>query len=606
VTAPAFLGVERSLSGRRWLARGENSRVAEALAQRLALPEVVARLLAARGVTTETAARFLNPALRDWLPDPSRLKDMDRAVARLVRAIEGGERIAVFGDYDVDGATSAALLQRFFAAVGTSIRVYVPDRLTEGYGPNGPALKKLRDEGIDVVVTVDCGITAFAALEEARGVGLDVIVVDHHVAEPKLPAAAAVVDPNRLDEDDEVREACGRLAAVGVAFLLAVGVNRALRQAGWYGAARPEPDLLGWLDLVALGTVCDVVPLLGLNRAFVTQGLKVMARRSNPGLTALADQARLKEPPGAWHAGFVLGPRVNAGGRVGDAGLGARLLATNDPVEAAAIALRLDELNQERRAIEQVALEQAMRQVEESSDGALAFVVGQGWHPGVIGIVAGRLRERYDRPACVVTLWREAGGGEMGGEMGGEIGKGSGRSVPGVDLGSAIIAARQAGLLVNGGGHAMAAGFTVEPARIGELREFLSRRLAALVPAGPVVPVLEIDGALSPEAASIELAAQVAALGPFGSGNEEPRFAVAAARVVRATQVGAEHVSCILAGPGGGRLKAIAFRAFERDLGRMLMRSNGAALHLAGTLRLNTWQGRGEAQLVIEDGAVAS
>ncbi len=595
------LGVERSHGGRRWVIRAGDNRESDqrtglAIAQRLGVPEIVGRLLAARGVDAESAASFLNPALRDHLPDPSRFKDMDRAVERLVRAVGNGEGIAVFGDYDVDGATSAALLHRFFAAIGVAVTLYVPDRLTEGYGPNAPALRRLRDAGIAVVVTVDCGITAFEALAEAEGVGLDVIVIDHHVAEPRLPPAHAVVDPNRLDEADDVRAGYGTLAAVGLAFLLVVGVNRSLRRAGRYESS-PEPDLLQWLDLVALGTICDVVPLRGLNRAFAAQGLKVMAARANIGLAALADRARIAERPTGWHAGFVLGPRVNAGGRIGAADLGARLLSTEDPAEAAAIADRLEALNAERRAIERVVLDAAQVKAEAASHPAFIFVSGEDWHPGVIGVVASRLKERFGRPACVVALVQD--------KAMGMIGKGSGRSVAGVDFGSAVIAARQAGLLINGGGHPMAAGLTVAADRIEDLRDFLTERLAGQMGVGSRERIFELDGVLALAAVTPDLARVVADLGPFGSGNAEPRFAITGVRVVRATQAGAEHVRCILAGAGGGRLKAIAFRAFESDVGRALMRSSGAVMHLAGCLRLDRWQGREEVQLVIEDAAAA-
>ena len=585
---PAFLGVERSFGGRRWRERPCDARAGLTLAQRLAVPEIVGRLLSARGVTADEASLFLNPTLRELLPDPSELADMDRAVVGLMHALEAGEGIAVFGDYDVDGATSAALLQRFFTAIGRPLRIYIPDRLAEGYGPNAPALLRLRSQGIAVVITVDCGTTAFAPLEQAAASGLDVIVVDHHVAEPCLPAAAAIVNPNRLDASGRH----GQLAAVGVAFLLVVALNRALRQAGWYDRTRPEPDLLQWLDLAALGTICDVVPLTGVNRALVAQGLKVMARRRNAGLAALADVAGLTERPDGWSVGFVLGPRVNAGGRIGAADLGARLLASDDPVEAAALAKRLDALNAERRGIEQVVLDQALRLVEEGAgwrDG-LVFAASQGWHPGVIGIVASRLKERFNRPACVVAL---ADG----------LGRGSGRSVPGIDLGTAVLAARQAGLLVNGGGHKMAAGFTVEAGRLDDLARFLAARLRLGADGAPVVPTLELDGALNPAAVTAELARLLGRLGPFGSGNAEPRFAIPAARVVRADVVGSAHVRCILAGADGGRLKAIAFRSLDQDLGRALLAPGGAPLHLAGHLRADSWQGRDEVRFVIEDAA---
>ena len=587
----AFLGVESSLTGKRWVGRPADERAALAIAQRLAAPEIVGRVLAGRGVAPEDAAAYLTPTLRDSLPDPAHLLDMDRAVARLVRAVGGGERIVVFGDYDVDGATSAALLVRFFRAVGATADAYIPDRVKEGYGPNGPALERLRRDGADVVVTVDCGIAAFDALETGAAAGLDIVVVDHHVAEPRLPRACAVINPNRLDEASPH----GQLAAVGVAFLLAVAVNRALRESGFYGPGRPEPDLMRWLDLVALGTVCDVVPLTGVNRALVAQGLKRMAARENPGLVALAEVAGIEGRPDAYHAGFVLGPRVNAGGRVGGADLGYRLLSTDDPAEARALAETLDRHNAERREIEAACQDAAIAAIDGTAGGTpvgLVLAAGAGWHPGVIGIVASRLRERYDRPACVVALPDGDGAGDA---------KGSGRSVPGVDLGAAVIAARQAGLLINGGGHAMAAGFTVDPARLDDLRAFLDDRVRAALAAASGGPRLSLDGLLMPAAADYDLAALIDSLGPFGSGNPQPRFALPAVRVVRADPVGTDHVRCVLAGPGGGRLKAMAFRSLDGPLAPALLDRKGTALHIAGTLRRDEWQGRRAAQFFIED-----
>jgi len=461
----------------------------------------------------------------------------------------------------------------------------------EGYGPNGPALERLRRDGADVVVTVDCGIAAFDALETGAAAGLEIVVVDHHVAEPRLPRACAVINPNRLDEASPH----GQLAAVGVAFLLAVAVNRALRESGFYGPGRPEPDLMRWLDLVALGTVCDVVPLTGVNRALVAQGLKRMAARENPGLVALAEVAGIEGRPDAYHAGFVLGPRVNAGGRVGGADLGYRLLSTDDPAEARALAETLDRHNAERREIEAACQDAAIAAIDGTAGGTpagLVLAAGAGWHPGVIGIVASRLRERYDRPACVVALPDGDGAGDA---------KGSGRSVPGVDLGAAVIAARQAGLLINGGGHAMAAGFTVDPARLDDLRAFLDERVGAALAAASGGPRLSLDGLLMPAAADYDLAALIDSLGPFGSGNPQPRFALPAVRVVRADPVGTDHVRCVLAGPGGGRLKAMAFRSLDGPLAPALLDRKGAALHIAGTLRRDEWQGRRAAQFFIED-----
>jgi len=584
-----FLGVERSLTGRRWRRRLADDRVGLALAQRLAMPEILGRVLAARGIDAESAERFLAPTLREQLPDPSSFKDMDAAVARLVRAVCDSELIAIFGDYDVDGATSAALLRRFLEAAGGRVMVYVPDRIKEGYGPNAPALLKLQSEGVSVAVTVDCGITAHAPLATAAAAGLDVVVVDHHVGEPELPRAVAVVNPNRLDEQNPH----GVLAAVGVAFLLAVGVNRALRQQGWY-ATRTEPDLLRLLDLVALGTICDVVPLTGINRALVVQGLKVMRKLGNLGMAMLAEVAGVSERLDTYHAGFILGPRVNAGGRVGRADAGTRLLTTEDASEARALAQALDQWNGERREIEARTLEEAIAQVESSQTSLpIAFAAREGWHPGVIGIVAGRLKDRYNRPACVVAL---ADG----------IGKGSGRSVTDFALGPAVIAARQAGLLLNGGGHATAAGFTVSEARIEAFRDFLAERVREIAGVNGLMPELGLDGALMPAAATPEFVTLLERLAPFGAGNAEPRFAFPSMVVHRAEVAGESHVRAILGDAAGAlRLKAIAFRSLETDLGRALLNGRGHGFHVAGHLRADSWQGRTEVQLQIEDAAPA-
>lgn len=595
----AFLGVERSLTGRRWAERLADERMALAIGQRHGLPDAICRLLAAREVDLEGVPDFLEPTLRKFLPDPLHLKDMDAAVARLVRAVQGGERVVAFGDYDVDGATSSALLLRFFRSVGGNIGVYIPDRRREGYGPNSAALRRLKEEGASVVVTVDCGVTAYEPLAEARRAGLDTIVIDHHQAEITLPEAVAVVDPNRVDETSPHKQ----LAAVGVAFLLVVGVNRALREAGWYGATgaggRPEPDLRQWLDLVALGTVADVVPLTGVNRALVRQGLVVMAQRRNPGLAALADVARLREPPGAYHLAFMLGPRVNAGGRVGHADLGARLLASDDPHEVGALAVKLDEFNAERRAIEREVLDQAIARIEglygpDRKGLPSALVVeSEGWHIGVIGIVASRLVERYGRPAFVIGT-------------DGETGKGSGRSVKGVDLGAAVLAARQQGLLINGGGHAMAAGLTVERTRIAELTSFLDQRLAPQLGAAPLVRELGIDAALAPGAATQELVNMIERAGPFGAGNALPRFALAGVRVDYAQPVGEGHVRCTLVGQQRGRIEAIAFRAAGSQLGPALLDPAKPILHVAGALRLDRYNGRESVRLQIDDAASAA
>ncbi len=591
----SFLGVSRSVSGRRWQSRLIDERAALTLSQRLDLPEIVGRVLAARGVGLDEGEQFLNPTIRDLLPDPFHLIDMERTADRLAGAIMAGEQIAVFGDYDVDGAASSALLTRFIEAVGGNVIVYIPDRMREGYGPNAPALLKLREEGAQVVVTVDCGTASYDALDAAADAGLDVIVVDHHVAEPQLPRCYAMVNPNRVDEQSPH----GHLAAVGVAFLVIVAVNRTLREAGWY-EDRPEPGLLDWLDIVALGTVCDVVPLLGVNRAFVSQGLKVMAQRGNAGLAALADVGRIDGPPTSYHAGYVLGPRVNAGGRVGESSLGTRLLSTADRDEALTIAHRLDELNTERRTIEASVLAEAIEQAEravERSDAPMLLVSGADWHAGVIGIVASRLVERFNRPTAVVALDAEG------------IGKGSARSIPAVDLGAAIIAARQSGLLLAGGGHPMAAGFTVEAARLDALAAFLSERLANADPSLGHARPLGVDAALGVGAATIELVETVARVGPFGSANSEPRFVVANVRVVKADVVGEKHVRAILDGgvgeAGNARLKSIAFRSLETPIGQALLMNDGAPLHVAGHLRVDRWQGNERVQLLIDDVAKA-
>ena len=588
-----YLDVARSVTGKRWHPRTTDDRQALAIAEANGLPEIVARVLAGRGIGIDRVDNFLNPTLRATLPNPSSLRDMDRACERIVRAINDGERIGVFADYDVDGATSAALLARFFAAIGHELAVYVPNRMSEGYGPNIGGMRALQADGASVVITVDCGTTAHEPLAEAAALGLDVVVLDHHVAEAALPEAVAVVNPNRLDEDND----CGQLAAVGVAFLFAVAVNRALRDACWYGEGHAEPNLMAWLDLVALGTICDVVPLTGVNRALVSQGLKVMARRNNPGIAALADVAGLDERPGAYHAGFVLGPRVNAGGRVGESGLGARLLSIDDPTEIGDIAARLDRYNKERREIEAEMLDRATELAEAQDAGADAtkepviLVAERGWHPGVIGIVASRLRERFNRPACVLAIE-------------GEAAKGSGRSIPGAALGSAVIAARQAGILTAGGGHAMAAGFTVATERIGELKSFLDDHMARQLDYRIPPPGLAIDAALTPKGATANIVDALEAVGPHGSGNPRPRFALPRVKIARADVVGSDHVRCFLVGAEGGpRLKGVAFRSVGTPLGEALLTAGGAPLHVAGHLKADRWRGSDAVELVIEDAA---
>lgn len=586
-----FAGVACSVSGRRWILRDTDERAALALSQALGLPDIVARVLTSRGIGLDEAERFLDPTLKDLLPDPSRFVDMDKAATRIADAVVAGEKIVLFADYDVDGATSSAVMARFLRAAGAEPQVYIPDRLREGYGPSIPAMQALAADGAKLIVTLDCGTTAYDALGAAKKAGMDVIVIDHHEAESQLPEVDALVNPNRLDED----RVYGHLCTAGLAFLAAVAINRELRSRGHWNTARPEPVLTRWLDLVALGTVCDVVKLEGLNRAFVVQGLKVMGKRGNPGLRALSDVADLREAPESYHLGFVLGPRINAGGRIGQSDLGARLLRTEDLGEATTIAARLNILNAERRDIEAAvhndALEQAFRLGDDP--GAAVVVAGQGWHPGVVGIVASRLVERFNRPACVIA-------------MDGELGTGSGRSVSGVDLGAAIIAARQKGLLVKGGGHAMAAGFSVSNDNIGAFRTFVCDRVAQQSNGGPVTPDVRIEGAISVRGASIELAEEIARLAPFGPGNPEPRLAIQGARIAFSDIVGTDHVRFSLtAGPGGGTLDGICFRCVGSPLGDLLLSARDEIVHVVGRLKADTWQGRTRVKFHVEDAARA-
>lgn len=579
----AVLGVECSIGGKLWRSRLSSDRAALALSQKFDLPDVLGRVLAARGVGPDDAETYLSPTIRDSMPDPSLLRDMDEAAARLADAIERDELIAVFGDYDVDGATASALVRLYLEAVGGRARPYIPDRLTEGYGPNAPALARLRAEGAAVVVTVDCGTAAHAPLEAARADGLDVIVIDHHQSGPDLPATTALVNPNRLDDDSGQ----GALAAVGVAFLLVVALNRVLRARGRF-ANRKEPDLVQWLDLVALGTVCDMVPLVGLNRAFVTQGLKILARRGNPGLAALIDVARIDETPAAFHAGFLLGPRINAGGRVGESDLGHRLLVSRAISEALPIAERLDRLNEERKAIEARMLEEALDSVERvgAASRTVLMVSGEGWHPGVIGLIASRMVERYGRPAFALA-WD------------GDMGKGSARSVAGFDIGAAITAARQAGLVSEGGGHAMAAGLTIARGKFDAFADFVEDRLQRADVS--MQPSLGVDAAMSVGGATTDLYRLLDRAGPYGSGNPEPRFALSACRVEYAKVVGSGHVSCRLAAEGKNRLKAIAFRSADSEVGQAILEAAGRPLHFAGHLRADRWNNRDGVQLIVED-----
>ncbi|MEM6670672.1 MAG: single-stranded-DNA-specific exonuclease RecJ [Pseudomonadota bacterium] len=584
--SPLFLDVADSVGGRRWVVRDPAAeRLGMAISQRHGLPDIVGRVLAARGVPTEEAAAYLEPTLRDLLPDPATLRDMETAADRLAQAVRKDERIAVFGDYDVDGAASAALLIRWLRMMGKDATLYIPDRIDEGYGPNVPAMEKLA-EAHDLLIAVDCGTLAFEPIAAARSKGADVIVADHHLAAETLPECTAVVNPNRPDDESGQ----GHLCAAGVVFLLLIATNKTLREAGQFAASR-QPDLMSLLDMVALATVADVAPLIGVNRALVRQGLKVMAKRQNAGLAALSDVGRLSTAPAAYHLGYVLGPRVNAGGRVGQADLGARLLVSDDPVEAQALAERLDGHNEERRAIEAAVLDAAQLQVEErGTEGPLVWAAAPDWHPGVVGIVASRLKEKYNRPALVI-------GFENG------VGKGSGRSVEGIDLGRSVATCAREELFLKGGGHKMAAGVTVEQAKlesaIERLSELLDKQGAAAV--GP--RDLRIDGAVAPGGATLELVETLEAAGPFGPANPAPRFAIPSARISWAKRAGEAHLRFTATDGSSGKLEAIAFRAFEGPLGEFLMNRNGKPVHLAGRIEVDDWGGRRKAKLRVEDAA---
>lgn len=593
-SAPSYsiLGIDRSLTGRAWRWRGGNMDLSGS--QGSLDHDLVTQLLLARGVPHDDVERHRNPSLRAFLPDPSAFRDMDQAAERLAQAVMTGESLTVYGDYDVDGATSAALLIRLLRMVGHQARYYIPDRLLEGYGPSGEALVRLGAEGSSLIVTVDCGAMAYEALEMAHEAGIDVIVVDHHKCAAELPRAMALVNPNRLDEDD-LAASHGHLAAVGVAFLLAVATTRVLRQRGYF-ENRPEPDLFSLLDLVALGTVADVAALHGLNRALVAQGLKVMAQRQNIGMAALIDASRLNRAPTCSDLGFALGPRINAGGRVGEATLGVRLLTTEDPDEAQAIAAQLSQLNEERRAIEAAVQEAAEAQLASQHNRAVVLLAGAGWHPGVIGIVAGRIKEKSGRPAIVIALDADEHG----------HGKGSGRSIAGIDLGAAIIAAREAGLLVAGGGHAMAAGLTIAPDRLSALADFLDERLSAAVVAAQAGQSLQLDLAVAPGGLVPPLVETLESAGPYGMGWPGPRVAVGPVRLVKADLVGKDHVRLIVRGDDGASFKAVAFRQAETELGQALLnRAQGRRFWLAGRAKIDDWGSRPAAELHVDDAAWA-
>ena len=574
-------------SGLPWKLRHEDGRVATAIAQQHGVSELVAAIVAGRDIALDDVPKFLTPTLRDYLPDPFHLLDMDKAVARLMQAIAKREQVAVFGDYDVDGATSTTLLAQFFATLGQPITPYIPDRMTEGYGPSVGAFAKLIDGGAKLIITVDCGTLAHEPIAYAKGRGVETIVLDHHTSSGALPQALAVVNPNRVDETSEHRN----LAAVGVTFLTLVALNQRLREAGFF-VDHPAPNLLALLDLVALGTVCDVMTLTGLNRAFVAQGLKVMAQRRSIGLSILSDMARMDEAPNVYHLGFLLGPRINAGGRVGKSSLGVELLTTSDEATANDIARQLDLHNQERQAIEAGVLEQAMAMAEQQRNMPVILVAGEGWHQGVIGIVAGRLKERFVRPAIVLAV-------ENG------IAKASARSVAGVDMGAAIHAAIAEGLVTTGGGHAMAAGFTASADKLEALHAFLIARMEAAVNAYQEGRVVKYDGLLSASGANLDTLEDIGRAGPFGMGNPGPRFVVPNARILHVAVMKEKHLRVTLGDDSGSaRLNAVAFGAVGTVLGEWLMTSK--TLHILGELKRNSWQGKDSAQFMIDDAAKAA
>jgi len=591
-----FLGVEQSATGRAWRDRLDERGAARALAivQRHELPELLARILAGRGVEADEAVGYLDPTVRLLMPDPSVLTDMPAAAARLADAVMRGEKVAIFGDYDVDGASSAAVLARFLRFGGLDPIIHIPDRVFEGYGPNSEAIRSLAAAGATLLVTVDCGTLSHEPLAEAQRLGLSTVVIDHHQADETLPPALAVVNPNRLDDLSQL----GYLAAVGLTFMVVVAVNRELRRRGFWAAPGSEPDLLGLLDLVALGTVADVVPLKGLNRAFVSKGLLALRRRDNVGLTALMDIARLGGPPEPWHLGFLLGPRINAGGRIGRAGLGVELMLQADPIEAERLAGELDRLNRERQVIEAVALEQAeaeaMAALGLEERGAVVVTAAEGWHPGVVGLVAARLKERFGRPAFAIALGP------------GGIGTGSGRSIAGVDLGSAVRQAVREGLLIKGGGHAMAAGVTLKRDALGPFRAYLEDRLGAAVAGARRSDWLLIDGALTAGAANLETVASIGRAGPFGAGNPEPVLVLPGHQLAYVEAAGQSHLRARLRAGDGSTINVIAFRAAGQKLGAALLDNRGRAVHAAGSLAVDRWNGEERMQLRLIDIAPAA
>ena len=577
---------EKSLGGNLWRIPTVDDRLAELLVQKCNIPLVMARILALRGIAPTEVPSFLDPKIQDLMPDPAVLKDVSKAAGRIADAVMKKQKVAIIGDYDVDGATSSAVLRLFLEAVGVEPDVHIPER-EEGYGPSIAAVDAFRAKGAELLITTDCGTTAFEPLEYAVAQGMDVIVIDHHEAEAKLPKVYAVVNPKRLDESND----CPYLkymAAVGVVFMVVVAINRELRQRGFYGK-NTEPKLMQWLDLVALGTVCDVVPLKGLNRAYVRQGLKIMSTTRNVGLKTLLEKSGLTEPPTAFHLGFCLGPRINAGGRVGTSDISHRLLCNTKEYEAQLLADKLNEYNNLRKDIENYVLLQAIEILEGTpQEYPIAFVAGHDWHQGVVGIVAGKLKERYNLPAFVMSIEAD------------EV-KGSARSIPEIDLGALVIAAKEKGILTKGGGHNMAAGFSLEESKIEEFKKFVGEYVLQHIGADGITPVVEIDAALSVAGANKELAAQMEMLEPYGAGNLEPKLMLKNVQIIKPALVGIGHVRCILTSDNGGSLKGMAFRVGDNDIGQAMLNNKGERFDVVGVLRRDRWQGRDDVQFIIDD-----
>lgn len=578
---------QKSIGGNLWKLLQADERAVELMMQKFNLPYLIARILVLRGVGVDEAGSFLEPKIQKLMPNPDVLKDMNKAAKRIAQAVMTQEQIAIIGDYDVDGATSSSVLRLFLEEAGSKPLIHIPER-EEGYGPSKQAVDAFKAQGATLLITVDCGTTAFEPLEYAAAQGMDVIVIDHHEAEARLPQIYAVVNPKRLDEENDFPY-LKFLAAVGVAFMAVVAVNRELRAQKFYSDAKPEPDLLKWLDLVALGTVCDVVPLKGLNRAYVRQGLKIMANRNNIGLTALIDKANLSEAPTAFHLGFVLGPRINASGRVGDADMSHKLLCCTDSYQAQLMADKLNEYNVARKDIEAYVMLQAIEMLEGTPQAyPIAFVAGEDWHQGVIGIVAGKLKERYNVPSFVMSIEAD------------EV-KGSARSIPQVDLGALIIAAKEKGLITKGGGHTMAAGFSLEKEQIEAFRDFVGQYVVEKIGSEAVTPVLDIDAELDAAGANLELVDYLEKLEPYGAGNKEPLIVLKNVHLIKPTLIGVGHVRCVLSSANGGSLKAMAFRVGDNDIGHAMLTAKGENFDVAGVLRRDRWQGRNEVQFILSD-----